>query len=76
MRGVVRYAGIMGPLSSVFDGLTFLILLIGLQVAAPESRTAWFTGSIAMQILVVSVIRTSMWRSPPVAVSCHPPFAG
>lgn len=67
MRGIVRYAGIMGPLSSVFDGLTFLILLIGFHVAAPEFRTAWFMESIATQILVVFVIRTRMlpWRSLP-----------
>jgi Mg2+-importing ATPase len=42
MRGIVRYAGVMGPLSSVFDGLTFLILLAGFHLAAPEFRTAWF----------------------------------
>lgn len=67
MRGIVRYAGVMGPLSSVFDGLTFLILLAGFHLAAPEFRTAWFLESIATQILVVFVIRTRglPWQSPP-----------
>jgi Mg2+-importing ATPase len=67
MHGIVRYAGIMGPLSSAFDGITFLVLLIGFQVAAPEFRTAWFLESIATQILVVFLIRTPglPWRTPP-----------
>jgi Mg2+-importing ATPase len=67
MRGIVRYAGIMGPLSSVFDGLTFLVLLVGFHAAAPEFRTAWFLESIATQILVVFLIRTRglPWRTPP-----------
>ncbi|GAA4473922.1 magnesium-translocating P-type ATPase [Gluconacetobacter asukensis] len=67
MRGIVRYAGIMGPLSSVFDGITFVVLLYGFHVAAPEFRTAWFLESIATQILVVFLIRTRglPWRTPP-----------
>jgi Mg2+-importing ATPase len=67
MHGIVRYAGIMGPLSSAFDGLTFVVLLLGFQVAAPEFRTAWFLESIATQILVVFLIRTrgAPWRTPP-----------
>ncbi|MBB2167005.1 magnesium-translocating P-type ATPase [Gluconacetobacter aggeris] len=67
MRGIVRYAGIMGPLSSVFDGITFVVLLHGFHVAAPEFRTAWFEESIATQILVVFLIRTRglPWRTPP-----------
>ena len=67
MRGIVRYAGVMGLLSSVFDGLTFVVLLLGFHVAAPQFRTAWFLESIATQILVVFLIRTrgAPWRTPP-----------
>ncbi len=67
MRDIVRYAGIMGLLSSVFDGLTFVMLLVGFHVAAPAFRTAWFLESIATQILVVFLIRTraAPWRTPP-----------
>lgn len=67
MRGIVRYAGIMGPLSSIFDGMTFVVLLYGFHVGAPEFRTAWFEESIATQILVVFLIRTRgvPWRTPP-----------
>ncbi|MFS3134144.1 magnesium-translocating P-type ATPase [Gluconacetobacter sacchari] len=67
MRGIVRYAGIMGPLSSIFDFMTFVVLLDGFHVAAPEFRTGWFLESIATQILVVFLIRTrgAPWRTPP-----------
>ncbi|MES1200377.1 MAG: magnesium-translocating P-type ATPase [Pseudomonadota bacterium] len=67
MAGIIRYAGVMGVLSSLFDGLTFVVLLVGLHVAAPEFRTAWFLESIATQILVVFLIRTRglPWRTPP-----------
>jgi Mg2+-importing ATPase len=67
MRGILRYAAVMGGLSSVFDFLTFGVLLIGFHAAAPEFRTAWFIESIATQILVVFLIRTrgAPWRTPP-----------
>ena len=57
----------MGVLSSVFDGLTFVVLLLGFHAAAPEFRTAWFLESIATQILVVFLIRTrgKPWRTAP-----------
>lgn len=67
MTRLVRFAAIMGPLSSVFDFLTFgaLILLFG---ASPEEfRTAWFIESMATQILVIFIIRTNgrPWRNWP-----------
>jgi Mg2+-importing ATPase len=67
LRGIIRYAAVMGPLSSVFDGLTFVVLLVGLHAAAPEFRTAWFLESIVTQILVVFLIRTRgrPWRTLP-----------
>jgi Mg2+-importing ATPase len=67
MRGIVRYAGIMGSLSSAFDGITFVVLMVGFHAAAPEFRTAWFLESIATQICVVFLIRTRglPWRTPP-----------
>jgi Mg2+-importing ATPase len=67
MRGIVRYAAVMGGLSSLFDFLTFAVLLLGFHAAAPEFRTAWFVESIATQILVVFLIRThgAPWRTPP-----------
>jgi Mg2+-importing ATPase len=49
----------MGPLSSLFDLLTFAWLGYGMHADATEFRTAWFVESIATQILVIFVIRTA-----------------
>jgi Mg2+-importing ATPase len=65
MRGLLRFAAIMGPLSSVFDLLTFALLLIVFQSTPDEFRTTWFLESMATQILVVFIIRTNgpFWAS-------------
>jgi P-type Mg2+ transporter len=47
-----------GPLSSVFDFLTFAVMLWILHAHAPEFRTGWFVESLATQTLVIFVIRT------------------
>jgi Mg2+-importing ATPase len=67
IKEIVRFAAIMGPLSSVFDLLTFAGLVLVFHAAPEEFRTAWFLESMATQILVVFVIRTDgrPWRSPP-----------
>ncbi len=44
MSGIVRYAGMMGPLSSVFDGLTFLILLAGFGAGMTWASAVWRWG--------------------------------
>ncbi len=59
MPALIRFAAVMGPLSSAFDLLTFAGLSLIFHVAAPEFRTAWFLESMATQILVVFVIRTN-----------------
>jgi len=48
----------IGPISSVFDLLTFFILLGVLHAGAPEFHTGWFVESLATQVLVIFVIRT------------------
>ncbi|PZU95232.1 MAG: magnesium-translocating P-type ATPase [Chelatococcus sp.] len=58
MSGLVRFAGTMGPLSSLFDFLTFGMLLV-FHASPAEFRTAWFLESMATQILVIFVIRTN-----------------
>ena len=67
MGGLLRFAGVMGPLSSAFDLLTFGLLLFAFQVPPAEFRTAWFLESMATQILVIFVIRTNgrPWRDRP-----------
>ncbi|HEX5499087.1 MAG TPA: HAD-IC family P-type ATPase, partial [Thermomicrobiales bacterium] len=67
MRAVLRFTILMGPLSSVFDLLTFAWLLQIVHVDVATFRTAWFVESIATQILVIFIIRTTgpTWRSRP-----------
>jgi Mg2+-importing ATPase len=67
MGRLLRFAAIMGPLSSVFDLLTFGLLLFVFHSTPDEFRTAWFLESMATQILVVFIIRTNgpFWASRP-----------
>jgi Mg2+-importing ATPase len=52
---------IIGPISSIYDFLTFGVLLWLFHAAgnAPLFRTGWFVESLATQTLVVFVIRTA-----------------
>ena len=67
MRALVRFSAIMGPLSSIFDILIFVVLLKVFEVDVAAFRSAWFIESMATQILVVLVIRTAspIWRERP-----------
>jgi Mg2+-importing ATPase len=67
MRALIRFAAVMGPLSSAFDLLTFGGLLLLFHVSPPEFRTAWFLESMATQVLVIFIIRTNgrPWRDLP-----------
>lgn len=59
---------VFGPISSVFDFLTFGILLLVFQATAPLFQTAWFIESIVTQTLIIFVIRTRVspfYRSRP-----------
>ena len=47
-----------GPVSSIFDFLTFWVMLSLLHAGHIEFRTGWFVESIATQTLVIYVIRT------------------
>ena len=62
-----RYMIWMGLVSSIFDFLTFGVLLWVFQANAPLFRTGWFIESLATQTLVILVIRTrnAPWRSTP-----------
>jgi len=59
MGALIRFAAVMGPLSSVFDLLTFGGLYYLFRAAPAEFRTAWFLESMATQILVIFIIRTN-----------------
>jgi len=62
MTVIRRFMVFIGPISSVFDFLTFFVLLHFFHAGQKEFRTGWFVESLATQTLVLLVIRTS--RSP------------
>jgi len=49
---------VFGPISSIFDFLTFFVLLFVLKASAPLFQTAWFLESLFTQTLVIFAIRT------------------
>ena len=55
---VRRFMIVFGPLSSIFDFVTFWVMLSVLHAGPTEFRTGWFVESIATQTLVVYIIRT------------------
>jgi len=54
-----RFMLYVGPLSSVFDFLTFYVLLQFFHASQPFFHTGWFLESLATQTLVIYVIRTA-----------------
>ncbi len=75
---IKRFMVSLGPVSSLFDFLTFFMMLfvflplIPLALFSPEQQnlfqTAWFIESLCSQVLVVFVIRTRrspFWKSKP-----------
>ena len=74
MKGLIRFAAVMGPVSSLFDFVTFGALLYLFHASAAEFQTAWFLESMATQTLVIFVIRTNGrpwndWPAPWLAAS-------
>jgi P-type Mg2+ transporter len=49
---------IIGPISSLFDFLTFYVLLDVLKAHEALFQTGWFVESLCTQVLVIFVIRT------------------
>ncbi len=62
-----RYMLVIGPLSSLYDFLTFAVMLGVFHADGPLFRTGWFVESLATQTLVIFVIRTAgrPWASRP-----------
>ncbi|OHV78453.1 magnesium-translocating P-type ATPase [Ensifer sp. LCM 4579] len=63
---------VLGPVSSLFDFLTFWLLLWVFQAGEALFQTGWFVESLMTQVLVIFVIRTRArpWLSRP-----HPALA-
>jgi Mg2+-importing ATPase len=58
IASIGRFMLVFGPLSSIFDLITFAVLLGVFHADATQFRTGWFIESLASQALVVLVIRT------------------
>jgi Mg2+-importing ATPase len=58
MKFIRNFMSVFGPVSSIFDFVTFWVMLSLLHAGHAEFRTGWFVESIATQTLVVYVIRT------------------
>jgi P-type Mg2+ transporter len=56
---VRKFMFVFGPLSSVFDFVTFAILLWGFKADQSLFHTGWFVESLATQVLVIFLIRTA-----------------
>lgn len=55
---VRRFMSVFGPVSSIFDFMTFFVMLAILHASQAEFRSGWFVESLATQTLVVFLIRT------------------
>jgi Mg2+-importing ATPase len=64
---IERFMLLLGPVSSLFDFLTFFVLIELFGASEPMFQTGWFVESLATQCLVIFVIRTrkAPWRSLP-----------
>jgi len=58
VRSIRRFMLGVGPISSLYDFLTFYVLLSWLHASQAEFHTGWFVESLATQTLVLFVIRT------------------
>ena len=85
---IKKFIVVFGPISSIFDFITFFILMFIFNADATLFQTAWFIESICTQTLVIFVIRTRVvpfYRSKPsrllftstiliVVIACILPF--
>jgi Mg2+-importing ATPase len=58
MKFIRRFMSIFGPISSIFDFVTFWVMISVLHAHHVEFRTGWFVESIATQTLIIYIIRT------------------
>ena len=58
MRFIRNFMLVLGPVSSIFDFLTFGLLLLVFHANEALFQTGWFIESLATQVLVIFVLRT------------------
>jgi P-type Mg2+ transporter len=70
---IKRFMLVLGPVSSLFDFLTFFALLSLFGAGQAIFQSGWFIESLTTQCLVIFIIRTRgvPWRSKP-----HPALTG
>ena len=73
IKFIQRFMLVLGPVSSLFDFLTFFALLSLFGAGQAMFQTGWFIESLATQCLVIFIIRTRgvPWQSKP-----HPVLTG
>lgn len=60
MQFLLKFMLTMGSVSSIFDFLTFYLLLSVFHADKQTFQTGWFVESLATQVLVIFIIRTSL----------------
>jgi Mg2+-importing ATPase len=58
MRFIRNFMLVIGPVSSLFDFLTFYIMLALFHAGEMLFHTGWFIESVASQVLVIFIVRT------------------
>jgi len=59
IRLIRNFMVFIGPISSIYDFITFYVMLVVFKATAPLFHTGWFVESLATQTLVLFVIRTA-----------------
>ena len=69
MTFIRNFMLVIGPISSLFDFLTFYVMLVVLKANEALFQTGWFVESLTTQVLVIFIIRT---RGNPFKSRAHP----
>jgi len=69
MNFIRNFMLVIGPISSVFDFLTFYVMLVVLKADETLFQTGWFVESLCTQVLVIFILRT---RGNPFKSRAHP----
>lgn len=69
LQFVRNFMLVIGPISSLFDFLTFYVMLAVLHADTKLFQTGWFVESLCTQVLVIFIIRT---RGNPLKSRPHP----
>ena len=59
IESIKRFMLFIGPISSIFDFLTFIIMYLIFKAMPATFQTAWFIESLLTQVLVIHIIRTN-----------------